>query len=213
MENNIFHVINRGVEKRKIFLHDKDYLRFSHNIKDFNTIKNVPSYFNRRIHNYGSATSVEEELVDVLCWCLMPNHSHMITINKIDMGTSFFSKKIFGGYTKYFNKENKRSGVLFQGRSKIIPIEKDEHLLHLPFYIHSNPLNLLQPNWKETGIKDIKKALKFLEKYRWSSYLDIIGKENFPDTTNKKLFYEIFDTNEKRYKKDFEDWLSSFNFN
>ena len=101
----------------------------------------------------------------------------------------------------YFNENYDRSGVLFQGRTKIILVQNDAHLLYLLFYIHLNALDLFQKNWRENGIRDIKGATKFLEDYRWSNYRDIIGKGNgeFADITNKKLFFEMFDTNEKQY--------------
>jgi REP-associated tyrosine transposase len=148
--------------------------------------------------------------VDVLCWTLMPNHLHILAVEKEQSGISNFSKKIFGGYTKYFNEQNDRSGVLFQGKSKKIIVRKEEHFLYLPFYIHMNPLDLFQPKWKEDGIKDVKGAIRFLEEYRWSNYRDIIGKGNgeFLDVTNKELFFEMYETNEKRYKSDLEEWIA-----
>lgn len=212
MEGNIYHLLNRGVEKRKIFLNDIDYKRFAHNINDFNSTENVQqSYFRRRV-NDKPLTDVgcpPERIVDVMCWVLMPNHPHLLVVEKKDDGVSNFTKKIFGGYTKYFNEKNKRSGVLFQGRSKKILVENEAHFLYLPFYIHLNPLDLFQPGWKEKGIKNVKDAIKFLEEYRWSNYRDIIGKGNgeFSDITNKELFFELFQTNEKKYKKDFEEWI------
>jgi len=139
----------------------------------------------------------------------MPNHPHIMAVEKNEGDISKFSKKVFGGYTKYFNETNDRSGVLFQGKTKMIRLKDDSHFLYLPFYIHLNPLDLFQPGWKEDGIKDVKGAMKFLEEYRWSNYRDIIGKGNgeFADVTNKELFYEMFQTNEKKYKKDLEDWI------
>ncbi len=154
--------------------------------------------------------NVKRELVDALCWCLMSNHPHILVSEKMEGGAGIFSKKIIGGYTKYFNKKNERSGVLFQGRSKIIPVTKDEHFLYLPYYIFSNPIKLIEPQWKDKGIKNLKKVIKFLDNYKWSSYIDIIGENNFPSIINKKLFFEIFDTNEKQFKKEFIEWLKGF---
>jgi len=211
MKGNIYHLLNRGVEKRKIFLKQDDYIRFIHNLEDFNDIENAhQSYFRRRIMTDVRRPSFRSEcLVDILCWALLPNHPHLMVVEKDEENISNFSKKIFGGYTKYFNEQNKRSGVLFQGRTKIIRIKRDAHLLYLPFYIHLNPLDLFQPGWKENGIKDIKGAMKFLEEYRWSNYRDITGKGNgeFANATNKKLFFEMFQTNEKKYERDLREWV------
>lgn len=211
MENCLYHILNRGVEKKKIFLSDKDYTRFVHNLHDFNRQDiNIFSYSRRQSLSAMRWPTDKKSSVDVLCWCLMPNHFHILTIEKIDNGVSDFSKRITGGYTQYFNLRNKRSGVLFQGRSKIIPIQRDEHFLHLPFYIFSNPIKLIEPCWKEKGFKKLNKVIQFLENYKWSGYSDIIGRENFPFIINKKLFFEIFDTSEKRFKKDFSDLLSDY---
>ncbi len=214
MIGNIFHILNRGVEKRKVYMHNKDYVRFAHDLYDFNDIQNaVQSYYRRRedLVNLTDVRHPSRELVDILCWALMPNHPHLMVMEKEVGNASLFSKKMFGGYTKYFNEQNDRSGVLFQGKSKIILVEKDRHFLYLPFYIHLNPLDLFQSNWKEDGIKDLKGAIKFLEEYRWSNYGDIIGVGNkeFENVANKKLFFELFNTNEKKYKHDFEEWLRS----
>lgn len=204
MKGEIFHLLNRGVEKREIFLTNKDYFRFIDNLYDFNDIDNtIFKYHYRR-----KLKKTKEKLVDILCWSLMPNHPHILSQEKIDGGISIFSKKIIGGYTKYFNDKNKRSGVLFQGRSKIIKITKDVHFDYLPFYIMSNPVKLIEPEWKEKGIRNFGKVINFLENYKYSSFLDLMGKDNLPLLINKTLFYDLFNTNEKRFKKDFIDWLA-----
>jgi putative transposase len=212
MKDSIYHLLNRGVEKRKVFLNQKDYLRFIHNLYDFNSVENADQSYYRRRQLTDVARPSSEELVNVLCWSLLPNHPHIMAMEKFDGGISLFSKKIFGGYTKYFNKQNKRDGVLLQGRSKIILLTEDKHFLYLPFYVHLNPLDLFQPNWRENGIKDVKKAMQFLENYRWSNYRDIIkiGNGEFSKSSNKKLFFEMFNTNEKRYKKDLTEWLACY---
>lgn len=216
MGNNFFHILNRGVEKRKIFLGNSDYRRFVDNLRDFNDLNNALSYKDRchlalREPSGLGVKKKKKEIIDILCWCLMPNHFHILTSEKINKGNSVFSQKLTSGHTQCFNLKNDRSGVLFQGRTKIIRLERNEHFMYLPYYILSNPIKLIEPSWKENGIKDFKKVVEFLEKYRWSSYLDIIGKNNFPEIINKKLFYEVYDTDEKRFKNDFIEWLKGFN--
>lgn len=213
MEENIYHILNRGVEKRKVFLDAENYIRFVHGFKDFNTTesKGDISYYRRRLSEMSdiACPTSEEKIVDILCWTLMPNHPHILVMEKEERNAGRFSRKIFGGYTKYFNEQNDRSGVLFQGRSKIILVQRDAHFLYLPFYIHLNSLDLFQSKWKEDGIKNVKGAMEFLEEYRWSNYRDLIGKGGgeFSDVTNKELFFEMFETNEKRYKRDLEEWI------
>ncbi|MCR4283805.1 MAG: transposase [Parcubacteria group bacterium] len=213
MKGDIFHIINRGVEKRKIFLTDEDYLRFIHNLKDFNCSDLVTaSYHDRRKYEQSLLerrlnTKLDNELVDILCWCLMPNHYHILVQEKIDKGVSMFSKKISSGYTQSFNLKYKRSGVLFQGRSKIIQIENDEHLLFIPYYIFSNPIKLIKKNWKDYGLDNAEKAVEFLESYKWSNYSIVTNNKDYPFVGDRDLFFEIFDTNKEQFRKDFITWL------
>lgn len=209
---NIVHILNRGVEKRKIFLDDEDYSRFVNNLDDFNNTAPVPySYYARR--KYSSAlVKPKRELVAVLCFCLMPNHYHVLAEEKIGRGSGAYAKKFMSGYTQYFNLKHDRKGVLFQGKSKLIVINHDEHFLHIPYYIFANPIKLIEPKWREAGPKDLDKIIKFLEDYKWSNYASVIGagKQNPYFAPYKKAFFELFDTNEKKFKKDFAEWLFGF---
>jgi len=210
MEGDIFHILNRGVDKKEIFYSEKDYLRFAHNLYDFNnTTYSLPYPQRSKVRTIGHAMS-NKMIIDILAWCLMPNHVHSLVMEKINKGTSLFSRKIFGGYTKYINEKQDRSGVLFQGRSKIILIRRDAHFIYLPFYIMANPIDLIEPNWQEIGIKNLEKVISYLENYKWSSFPDLIGKINLPLLINKNLFYELFQTDEKKFKKDFVEWLRSY---
>ena len=209
MKGDVYHILNRGVDKRKIFLGDQDYLRFVHNLYDFNNKNETFMSYCKRRSAIRKPTS-DDELVDVLCWCLMPNHYHILVREKRDGGASMFSKKVNSSYTQYFNLKNERSGVLFQGKSKIIPIKKDNHFMYLPFYIFANPIQLIDKNWKENGIKNSKQVIQFLENYKWSSYLDIIGKDNFSFVTNQDNFFELFIADKKQFKKDFTEWLVGY---
>ena len=117
-------------------------------------------------------------------------------------------KKLNMGYAKYFNTKYKRSGALFQGRYKSVLIKDEAHFIHLPYYIHLNPLDLIAPKWRERELttSNVVNIERFLEKYRWSSYLDYIGKENFPSVTQREFLQEFFGSPEE-YKRDILKWL------
>ncbi|MBI4137644.1 MAG: hypothetical protein HY472_00130 [Candidatus Sungbacteria bacterium] len=214
MSETISHILNRGVERRKIFLSQKDYLRFIHNLEDFNSQEITSlSYRNRRKYadaKRSEVTPPKSPLVDVICWCLIANHFHIMAREKIDKGASAFAQKLTVGYTMYFNPRHQRNGTLFQGRTKIIPILRDAHFLHLPFYILANPLDLFEPRWREKGIKNPKRAFRYLENYRWSAFRDLIGNQNFPKSINKEIFFDLFETNEKKLRDDFLEWLAGY---
>lgn len=184
----IYHLLNRGVEKRDVVLDDTDRVRFIHDVYAFNDKNDVDP--NHRFREFLSP-HIRESLVDIHAFCLMSNHYHFLVSEVEDGGMSLFMRKLNMGYAKYFNEKYKRSGVLWQGTFKKIRIERDAHFLHIPFYIHLNPLDLEFPEWREGKVKNSRKALDFLHTYRWSSYLDYIGIKNFPSLLHTDLLADI----------------------
>ena len=213
---NFYHTLNRGVEKRAIFLDRQDYLRFIHNLYELNNEDRVETAFHAFRKNPDLTDTANRKkrklLVDILAFCLMPNHYHLLISPRVENGVPRFMAKINIGYAKYFNQKYDRDGVLFQGRYKKILVSENTHFLHLPFYIHFNPLDLKYPEWRENKISNPKKAMEFLESYRWSSHLDYLGIKNFPSVLNMDLFKEIFDGN-KGYKNLVSNYLKDIQIN
>ena len=133
--DNYYHIFNRGVEKRRIFLSDKDYGRFLNSLKHYSQEKGKLSR--------AALKKVDDKTwnpVEVVAYCLMPNHFHLLIKQVSDSGVSLFMNHLANSYTKYFNTKYKRVGPLFQGAFKSVPIESDEQLIHLSRYIHLNPV-------------------------------------------------------------------------
>ena len=207
-----YHIYNRGTEKRDIFLDKADYLRFivllyiSNNIEAVH-ISNLREQgkFLRDIINLER----KETLVDIGTYCLMPNHFHLLIKEKREGGISEFMKKISTGYSMYFNKRYERTGRLFEGTFKSVHADSDEHLKYLFAYIHLNPIKLINPVWKEGGIRNSVEAKLFLNGYSFSSYLDYTmkarnnGKRPESKILNKNVFPEYFST-----EKDFESFIN-----
>lgn len=191
-----YHIFNRGVEKRNIFLDTDDYLRFVYYLFEFNNKKLIPDIpFNKRKGRLGGLATDNnngEKLVEIVCFCLMPNHFHLLLKQIKDNGISLFLHKLSSAYTKYFNIKNNRIGALFQGTFKAKLVDREAYLNHLFYYILANPIDLIAFEWKEKGIKDFEKTNNFLKNYRWSSYKDFLGQLNFPFLFNKKFFIESF---------------------
>ncbi len=210
VENEIYHIFNRGVEKRQVFMDESDYFRFIHDLWEFNDWAPAPNMFYRKrtltISEVGPRKSEREPLVDILAFALMPNHYHLMVQQLVDGGITEFMRKIGTGYTIYFNNKYKRVGYLFGGKYKIEHVKEHAHFIHLPYYIHSNPLDLKSPEWREKRISNQKEAIKFLEEYRWSSHMDYLGIKNFPSVIKKDYLLKIFGS-EKGYKKKYEKWL------
>jgi len=232
VNSHIYHIYNRGVEKRKTFLDEIDHLRFIHDLFEFNDINpaissnvrfttNQPSKINTSCLNQlleVQLPKVERKqkrfhrklVIEILAFCLMPNHYHLLVRQLVDNGIVKFMQKLGTGYTNYFNLKYERVGPLFQGRFKAVRVAKESHLLHLPNYIHFNPLELIMPKLKDDGMKDYKKAIVFLENYRWSSFPDYIGKKNFPSITQRDFLSEMLGA-PKNYKINTEKWLAEMN--
>ena len=207
--DNIYHIFNRGVEKRHIFMDEHDYLRFVNNLAIFNNTRPVlnAKYRVKEIEKLDS----RKPFVDVLAFCLMPNHYHLLLKQKEGNGISKFMNKIGVGYANYFNLKYKRVGSLFQGTFKAVLVEKESQFLYIPYYIHLNPLDLIVKDWRQNGIDKLKPAINFLDSYKWSSHCDYAGKSNFTGILNMHPLNEFF-VNPENYKKDFKNFMKDFNF-
>jgi putative transposase len=212
----IVHVLSRGVDKRKIFMDKQDHFRFIHDLFEFNdqeSVNNVFYRFNKQsndiVSHYigGERKSKKRKLlVDIYAFCLMPNHYHLLLSPKAEGGISTFMRKLNVGYAKYFNQKYERTGALFEGRYKSVPVSNEKHFIHLPYYIHLNPLDLVLPEWRQRELKNYQVALDFLEKYRWSSFLDYTGKKNFPSVTQREFLSEFFGGPDN-FRRDITKWL------
>ncbi len=212
VENEIYHVYNRGVEKRTIFRDEHDCMRFIHDLFEFNDEKpalNLSYRFCRKPNRVTETDppclkarmDMEREprklLVEILMFALMPNHFHLLLREKKKGGIRKFMHKLGTGYALHFNQRHERSGILFQGRFKAVHVNKDKHLLHLPYYIHANPLDLNEAH---------PPSIDFLDSYRWSSHLDYCGWNNFPSVTQREFLLDFFG-GEDRYRKSMNEWL------
>lgn len=201
VNNEIYHVIIRGVADMPIFKNDQDRFRMIFSLYEFNNDKPITIRERRKVrkrakrkNNRGRDSVYSEKrdlFVEILSFCFMPNHMHLLLKQIKDDGVSKFMRKLGTGYAGYFNKKHDRKGYFFQGRFKSVHIQ-NEHQLRVVFsYIHINPISLIESDCKEREIRHFKKTIKFLENYKWSSYLDYIGKDNFPSVIEKSFLSEV----------------------
>lgn len=211
VSNSIYHIFNRGVEKRPIFLDESDYFRFINNLAIFNDTKSVFNSKYRIKEKEIETSDTRKPLVDILAFCLMPNHFHLLLRQKKEGGISKFMNKLGVGYANYFNLKYERVGSLFQGTFKVVLINKESQFLYIPYYIHLNPLDLIIIDWRENGVNKPKLAIEFLDSYKWSSYRDYVGKSNFVGVLNKHPLNELF-VNPENYRKEFKNFMEDFDF-
>lgn len=192
----LYHLLNRGVEKRDIFMEDHDYLRFVHDMWEFNDIDPtshaIHTFKHLELRTPNFPQKMRTAIVDVHAWCLMKNHYHLLVSETAEGGITKFLRKLNIGYAMYFNEKYKRQGALFQGRTKKIHINSDAYFMHILNYIHFNPLDYFTgaQNWRSRNLENPKRAHEYLMKYRWSSYPDYCGVRNFPSLITTSLFGE-----------------------
>lgn len=192
-----YHLYNRGIDKRIIFKSKKDYERFMMLL--FVSNSNAQSFRLDNLINQQHKTFNEilildkgEPLVSIGAWCLMTNHFHLLIRQEVDGGITKFMRKLGVGYSMFFNIKYQRKGALFGGlfKSKLIGID-DNYMKQLFKYVHLNPLDIEFSGWENIINKLSIDMKKFIESYRYSSYLDYVGAdrvekniinpENFPD--------------------------------
>ncbi len=144
INNGFYHVFNRGVDKRNIFSDKYDVFRFLKDMDEFNKVEPVESIRNLererkvRAEKRSNPVTANNKLVNIICYCLNPNHYHFILEQVSNEGISKFMHKLGSGYTRYFDEKYERSGVLFQGKFKAVHLESNEQLLHTSAYINLN---------------------------------------------------------------------------
>lgn len=99
-----------------------------------------------------------ERLVDIIAYCIMPTHIHLVLKQLKDKGIVLYMKNILNSYSRYFNTKHIRKGPLWEGRFKSVLIEKQEYLQHLTRYVHLNPvtskLTENPSNWKYSSYNE-----------------------------------------------------------
>lgn len=206
VEGEFYHLYNRGVDKRTIFISSTDYRRFimllylansSEDVRIANILKSR-SYEEVFAHDRG------EQLVAIGAFCLMPNHFHILVTPLAKDGLSKFMLKLQTGYSMYFNTKNNRTGALFQGPFKSEHADGDSYLKYLFSYIHLNPAKLKDRNWKENiGTKN-RSLRMFVEKYPYSSLSEYQSGNQM--IVNLKPFPEYF-SSKKEIDAHITDWL------
>jgi putative transposase len=141
LEEGVYHIYNRGVEKRDIFLDRGDYLVFLGYLRKYLSPPDIvdklpPSHQMRLI-----LKNLCHE-VDLYAYCLMPNHFHLLIRQHTPDAMTKFLRRISTAYVGYFNDKYSRTGGLFQGKYKAVLVERDDYLMHLSKYIHTNSIGL-----------------------------------------------------------------------
>lgn len=218
----IYHVFNRGVEKRNIFSRDIDYTRFLVVLALVNRESSRRLHLERIFKKYGQHSELSKmlelegvskggHLAEILAWCLMPNHFHLLLRQTKDDGISILFHRLQNSHSHYYNEVYKRTGALFGGPFKAVHVDMDQQFTHNSRYLHLNPLELFDPQWKERGyVEDKEGAIKFLKGYKWSSLAEYLGtRQKFAPLIDKTPVMEYFNNNSEEYWKFLMEWIES----
>ena len=201
-----YHIFNRGVEKRPIFLNKYEFLRATDSLS-FYRFGDLPFRYSKYLNlDKDKKAALLKDLdesklqVEIIAFCLMGNHFHILLKQLKDNGIVKFMAKFTNSYTKYFNTKHQRVGPLFQGVFKAVWVSTDEQLLHLSRYIHLNPVLgfIIKP--------------EELRGYLWSSYPEYLGQVDSHLVNKSEVL--CFFKNSAEYEKfvlDQADYLLKFN--
>ena len=132
----------------------------------------------------------ENRFVELVSFCLMPNHFHLLVKEVAEGGIAKYLQRIQVGYTIYFNTKYSASGHVFQGRYKSVHVKDDRQLMHLSAYIHRNPRELA--GWKGKEFE-----------YPWSSLQDYTGANRWGGLLATDIIASRFDATPKSNYADF----------
>lgn len=201
-----YHVYNRGVRKNLLFHNVKDYSRFillvlifqyNINISNINRLNEKFSK-NLNIEDLNIDISDKEVLVEVISFCIMPNHFHLILNQFSEGGVAKYMQKVLTAYTMYYNKKYKMTGHAFQGKYKSVFIEDDEQLIYLSIYVHKNPIDINEDIFK----------------YKWSSLQDLLKLNRWGSYLKPNIITDRYGGNLKKYEKEIiESPAKTINYN
>jgi putative transposase len=189
-----YHIFNRGVEKRPIFIDKKSYTRFLETLTFYQYLKqplSLSNYFRLSLQVRKSMQITSQHSakhVSICCYALMPNHFHILAQQTSIGNISMYLRNISDSYTRYFNSRNQRVGSLFQGQFKAVRIESDEQLIHVARYIHLNPYT--------AGLIN---KLEELRTYPWTS-LPLYLSEKNNSLIDKQVIQGFFQNQDLHWK-------------
>lgn len=163
----VYHIFTRGVEKREIFMDDINRSRFINLLLHCMPRGPIRSYsIAKRLGQKPKRTAPGKGLIDLLCYCLMSNHIHLLVHENVEGGISLYMQRLLNSYAKYFNARYERSGSLFTNPFRAVLVDQDEQLLHVARYIHLNPF--------------VARTIENPLSYKWYSLTEYIRPSPYP---------------------------------
>lgn len=198
VNDQIYHVLNRGINHQPTFLDKLDYKR-AMLVLDFYSFDNLPTKLSKflvlsndnRVKIMEKLRKENNKIVEIIAFCLMPNHFHLLLKQIKDNGISKYLANLQNSYTRYFNTKRERDGSIFLDQFKAVLISTEEQLVHVSRYIHLNPYTSY-----------VTRSLEDLWKYPWASLSEYLG--DGPGICQPELILNFF-----KNLKDYQDFIKN----
>lgn len=186
----IYHVYSKSIAEYVIFNNDSEYSRMHEVIEYYKIERHCASFSRLKERNMQVKQLGAKRLVQIICYCIMPTHIHLVLKQMEDKGVSVFMSNVLNSYSRYFNIKHNRKGPLWETSFKKVLVKSDAQLLHLTRYIHLNPATAY--------------IVSNPEEWKWSSYREYIS------DSEKGIceFGNVLDIKPEEYKKFVEDRIS-----
>jgi len=194
---SIYHVYNKELDRKNVFSSKNNARHFIETMLFYRSSK-TPMRFSvfKKLQNVQKA-EIEKIIFDqqffnfeILCYCLMPNHFHLLLKQTKDAGITKSMSNCLNSFTRYFNIKNNRKGPIYNSQFKAVEIKSDEQLKHVSRYIHLNPFS-----------SKVVKTKDDLEFYQFSSYKNYINRSINGTLVNLNIVMSLFGNDELRYRK------------
>lgn len=196
VEGEIYHIFSKSIANFIVFNNDLEFSRMLEAIHYYE-IENPAIRFSDfiELHKDTGEYADKDKLVEIIAYCLMPTHLHLILKQLKEKGISVFMSTILNSYSRYFNLKHNRKGPLWESRFKNVLVETDEQLLHLTRYLHLNPVTAYLVNkpeeWTYSSYKEYLTANNNLKICNYCKFLDI-----------KPVSYKIFIDDRISYQRE-----------
>lgn len=165
-----YHIFNKSIAGFRIFNNQNEYQRLWNTIRYYQLQNPMPLsdfLMLQKVQRQGFECSFvplaaqSQKLVEIIAYCIMPTHFHLILRQVEESGISDFMRLVLNSYARYFNLKYKRKGPLWQNRFRSVLVESDEQMYHLTRYLHLNPV--------------VGNLARKPEDWHYSSYAEYIG--------------------------------------
>ncbi len=196
VNNGIFHIFNKTIDNRRVFDNSRFCSQFFGILEYYRSGEIKFSYSKLTLLDLTIAKTYLRKIsrkvsfrINILAFCLMPNHFHLLLKQSKDEGISHFMADVINSFTRYSNIKLERKGPLFLPDFKSVKVNNEAQFMHVSRYIHLNPYS-----------SGLIKSYSDLKTYTWSSFKDYINitKNNL---VSQREILSLFNGNRKKYER------------